>query len=54
MRERLKCARCGRWCEGEAGGWRAYRSNDLTGEEPAEIVFLCPDCVVREFGQTRS
>jgi hypothetical protein len=52
--QRLKCALCGRWSEGEAEGWRAYRNDDLTDAQPLEIVFFCPDCADREFGQTHS
>ena len=30
--------------------WRAYLGVDEHLDEPAELVFYCPDCAEREFG----
>jgi hypothetical protein len=41
-----QCAECNaRWLPADEKRWEAY----LTDDEPAEIVFYCPDCAEREF-----
>jgi hypothetical protein len=44
------CAECGAlWLPTDEERWSAYLGgNDL--DEPGELVFYCPDCAVREFG----
>jgi len=53
----LVCTQCGRPSEGDATGWRAYRS-DLPPEAEAEdpeaaeipsVLSFCPTCAEREF-----
>jgi hypothetical protein len=40
------CAECeARWLPADVARWCAY----LTDDEPAEVVFYCPDCAEREF-----
>jgi hypothetical protein len=33
------------WLPADEERWQAY----LTDDEPAEVVFYCPDCAKREF-----
>ena len=41
-------AECGeRWLPGDEERWRAYLDTD------SELVFYCPDCGEREFGEWR-
>jgi hypothetical protein len=41
-----QCAECdARWLPADDERWSAY----LTDDEPAEVVFYCPDCAEREF-----
>jgi hypothetical protein len=41
------CAECAaRWLPAHEERWAAY----VTDDEPAEVVFYCPDCAEREFG----
>jgi len=41
-----KCAECeAAWLPANKERWHAY----LTDDEPAEVVFYCPDCAEREF-----
>jgi hypothetical protein len=41
------CAECdARWLPPDGERWVAY----LTGDEPPEVVFYCPSCSEREFG----
>jgi hypothetical protein len=45
-----QCAECGAcWLPADEECWRAYLGSD-TLDEPAEVVFYCPDCAEREFG----
>jgi hypothetical protein len=42
----LRCAECGaHWLSDDHERWRAYRDTDW------ELVFYCPDCAEREFGE---
>jgi hypothetical protein len=42
-------AECGaRWLPGDEECWRAYLGCDDL-DEPAELVFYCPECAEREF-----
>ena len=45
------CAECeARWLPADSERWRAYLGCDEHLEEPAEVVFYCPECAEREFG----
>ena len=48
----LFCAECGRCAEAEAQGWRAYLV-DADDYEGDEVLFFCPMCAAREFGELR-
>ena len=42
-----KCAECEAvWLPTNEAQWQAW----LTDDEPAELVFYCPECAEREFG----
>ena len=44
-----KCAECEpAWLMADEGRWRAYLGGDDL-DEPAELVFYCPQCAEREF-----
>jgi hypothetical protein len=44
------CAECGaRRLPADEDRWRAYLGGDDL-DEPGEIVFYCPECAQREFG----
>ena len=44
-----KCAECEAvWLPADEERWRAYHAGDDL-DEPAEIVFYCPECAKREF-----
>jgi hypothetical protein len=45
----LRCAGCGRFSTGDAGGWRGYRVDVWAGGDPPEVVFFCPICCEFEF-----
>jgi hypothetical protein len=47
----LRCTDCGRWSDDEARRWRAVLAGDADIEDTLEVVFFCPDCAEREFGQ---
>ena len=41
-----RCAECeASWLPADDDGWRAH----LTDDEPAVVVFYCPECAGREF-----
>jgi hypothetical protein len=41
------CAECGAlWLPDDEKRWSAYHTDD----EPPEVVFYCPECAEREFG----
>jgi hypothetical protein len=43
-----RCADCPAvWLPADEKRWAAY----LTDDEPAEVVFYCPTCAEREFGE---
>ena len=43
-----RCAECeGHWLPADEERWQAW----LTDDEPAELVFYCPACAEREFGE---
>ena len=46
----LKCAECGVQSEGDAPGWRGYRTDEPATDDVPAVVFLCPYCSIREFG----
>jgi hypothetical protein len=42
---------CGaEWLPADEERWRAFHGGDDPAE-PAELVFYCPECAEREFGQ---
>jgi hypothetical protein len=42
----VRCAECeALWLPADEERWSAY----LTDDEPAEVVFYCPECALREF-----
>jgi hypothetical protein len=42
----MSCAECdARWLPADEDRWSAY----LMDDEPAEVVFYCPDCTTAEF-----
>ena len=54
----ITCTECGAVAEDDAKGWRAYRTDlaaeaeldDQTARDVPAIVFYCPACAGREFG----
>ena len=45
----LRCAECeAHWLPADKERWRAYHVGDDL-DEPAELVFYCPECAEREF-----
>jgi hypothetical protein len=44
----LFCAECHAVSDEAASGWRGFLTDDEY--EPAEVLILCPECAVREFG----
>ncbi len=48
-----RCAECEAvWLPADDGRWRAYLGGDEL-DEPAELVFYCPECAGREFADVR-
>jgi ribosomal protein L44E len=46
----LECAECStRWLPADEERWRAYMGGDDL-DQPAELVFYCPECAERAFG----
>jgi hypothetical protein len=46
-----RCAECEAvWLPADEERWQAYLGRDEHFDEPAELVFYCPDCADREFG----
>jgi hypothetical protein len=42
-----RCAECeASWLPADEDRWQGY----LTDDEPQEVVFYCPSCAAREFG----
>jgi predicted RNA-binding Zn-ribbon protein involved in translation (DUF1610 family) len=49
-----RCAECeAHWLPADDDRWHAHLGGDDL-EEPAEVVFYCPDCAEREFGDQPS
>ena len=49
-----RCAECEAvWLPADEARWRAYLGCDEHFDEPAEVVFYCPDCAEREFDDVR-
>lgn len=46
----LVCVECGRDSEWGARGWRGYLV-DLLDDGEDKVVFYCPHCAAREFGE---
>lgn len=38
------------WLPADEERWRAYLGCDEDLDEPAEVLFYCPECSEREFG----
>ena len=46
-----KCVECKAvWLPADQERWRAYLGCDEYLDGPAEVVFYCPECAKREFG----
>ena len=46
-----ECAECqATWLPADEGRWRAYLDCEEDLDAPAEVVFYCPACAEREFG----
>jgi RNA polymerase subunit RPABC4/transcription elongation factor Spt4 len=45
----LACVECGRRSDAEARGWHGYLV-DTDDDGADEVVFFCPRCADREFG----
>ena len=45
----LICVECGRRSDPEARGWQAHLVEADDGESD-EVIFFCPTCAAREFG----
>jgi hypothetical protein len=43
------CVECRRFSSHRAPGWRAYRVDELEGDNEPELAFYCPACARREF-----
>ena len=44
-----RCTECeAAWLPADEERWRAYHAGDDL-DEPAELLFYCPDCAEREF-----
>jgi hypothetical protein len=50
---RLVCSECRRPADPEARGWQAHLVARDDNEEEDEVVFFCPECATREFGDLR-
>ena len=48
----LFCAECRRRADAEALGWRAYLV-DADDYDRDDVLFFCPTCAAREFGEVR-
>jgi hypothetical protein len=53
-RSKLICVECRRAAEHKAGRWRAYLIESDDANEEDEVLFYCPRCAVREFGERPS
>jgi hypothetical protein len=49
----LVCVECRRRADSEARGWQAHLVERDDEEEEDEVVFFCPACAAREFGDLR-
>jgi hypothetical protein len=45
----LRRAECGRSSDGDAAGWRGYRTNLEEDAGLPAVATFCPDCAAREF-----
>jgi hypothetical protein len=50
---RLVCVECQRRADSKARGWQAYLVEADLDDDEDEIVFYCPACAAREFGDAR-
>jgi hypothetical protein len=48
----LACIECGRRSDPDARGWEAHLIMD-EGDDSDEVIFFCPRCAAREFGDPR-
>jgi hypothetical protein len=48
----LACVECPRVSSVGARGWKAYRTDDPTEQEPPALAFYCPVCAYIEFGSS--
>ena len=49
----LVCVECRRRADAQARGWQAHLVESDDNEDEDEVVFFCPACAVREFGELR-
>jgi hypothetical protein len=47
----LSCAECHAVSDETARGWRGFLTDNAYA--PAELLILCPECALREFGPRR-
>jgi hypothetical protein len=46
----LTCQECSATGTDEAGGWQGHLAYDAREDEASYVVFFCPSCAAREFG----
>jgi hypothetical protein len=49
----LVCVECRRRADPQARGWQAHLVESDDHEDEDEVVFFCPACAAREFGDLR-
>ena len=49
----LVCVECRRRADSQARGWQAHLVESDDNEDEDEVVFFCPACAAREFGELR-
>jgi len=46
----LACSECGRRADTDARGWQGHLVEADEDDDTEEVVFFCPLCAAREFG----
>ena len=49
----LVCVECRRRADPQARGWQAHLVGSDADEDEDEVVYFCPACAAREFGDLR-
>jgi hypothetical protein len=49
----LVCVECRRRADAQARRWQAHLLESDDNEDEDELVFFCPACAAREFGELR-